>query len=105
MLSPHLPILAPSGEWVMLKAACTHADVKDWTMRDWVRRYGIGRQTSPQAPIFVHLPALQALLGGDLETLELIREGVRFDPRIRRIYEYLLIPVPKNCSRYSVAPA
>jgi hypothetical protein len=103
MMSSHAPILAPQNEWVALKTACDHADRKDRAMREWVRRFGIGRQSSKYGSIQVHLPALEAVMADDLEVLELIRAGDRSDPRVRRIYEYLLLPLPKRQVEPSVS--
>ena len=95
MLSSHPQIMAPQNEWIALKTACDHAGRKDRTMRTWVRLYAIGRQSCKHGPIEVHLPALEAVMCGDMKALDLIRAGDRSDPRVRRIYEYLLLPLPK----------
>ncbi len=89
-MSAHpLPVLMRPWDCIDVKKAADHARRDDKTIRRWVERYGIGRRAGPGSPIEVSAPALEMVLHGDDEALELLRRGVRSAPQVRRYLDFL----------------
>lgn len=86
------PILMRKDDIILMKRAEDHAGKTDKTIRNWCRQYGIGRQSCPGAPIEISAPALEMVLEGDMIALELLREGNRTHPRVKRYFDHLGIP-------------
>ena len=80
-----LPILMHRSDIITLKEAIYRTGKSDRTLRNWCKQFGIGRQTSPGAPLEISAPGLEMVLHGDFDALELLREGNRRD---RRAYHY-----------------
>lgn len=72
-----------------IKSAADYAGRDDRTIRRWAKRYGIGRQSGPGAPIEISLPALEMVLHGEWETLERLRAGDRSNPDVIRIFDHI----------------
>lgn len=83
------PILSLPGETCPLKIAAHRAGKNERTIRRWCKQYGIGMQPSPGAPIEVNTIALEMVMHGDTDALELLRDGQRSHPRVIR---YLKCP-------------
>ncbi|WP_051429700.1 hypothetical protein [Mesorhizobium loti] len=62
------------------------------TIRGWVKRYGIGRQATKGAPIEISRVALLMVLQGELETLEILRNGYRSHPDVLRFIREVGVP-------------
>ncbi|KQV39179.1 hypothetical protein ASE37_21780 [Rhizobium sp. Root268] len=82
-----------SGDVVSLQQAIAHAGKSDRTLRGWCHKYGIGRQTSPGAPLEISIIALEMVLHGDFDALEQLRAGQRTSLPVRRYFEHLGVPV------------
>jgi hypothetical protein len=99
MMSPHLPIVGPPHEWFALKGAIHYSGRTDRTLRTWVKIHGIGRQSGKNARIEISKVALEMVLFGDFDALELLRAGKRSHPRVRhyldRLMELGVLPTPK----------
>jgi hypothetical protein len=78
-----------SDEIINLKTAIHRTGRDDRTLRGWCKEFGIGRQAKPCAPIEISAPALEMVLHGDVAALELLREGKRDHPRVRRYFDHL----------------
>jgi hypothetical protein len=92
---PHclLPILMRSDEIINLKTAIHSTGRDGRTLRGWCKEFGIGRQAKPGAPIEISAPALEMIIHGDIVALELLREGNRSHPRVRRYFDHIgLVP-------------
>ena len=76
-----------------IDAAAHHARKSTDTIRRWCRRYSISRQSSPGAPLEISAPALEMVMHGDTEALELLRQGHRAHPSVRRYLDFLGLPV------------
>lgn len=72
-----------------IKSAADYAGRDDRTIRRWAKRYGIGRQSGPGAPIEISLPALDMVLHGEWEALEKLRAGDRSNPDVIRIFDHI----------------
>ncbi len=84
-----LPVLMRRSDIIPLRAAIAQSGKSDRTLRDWCKRYGIGRQMNPGSPLEISGPALEMVLHGDFEALELLRNGARLDPRVVRYFDHL----------------
>ena len=65
----------------------------DKTLRSLCRRYGIARRSLSSRRWEISGPALEMVMQGDLEALELLRAGNRDDARVRRYFDHLGLPV------------
>ncbi|MEC5322758.1 hypothetical protein [Aurantimonas sp. A3-2-R12] len=83
------PILMRPDECLNIKRAADHARKCDRTIRRWIKQHGIGRQSADGGPYDVSLPALEMVMHGDLDALELLRAGHRSLPEVRRYFEFL----------------
>ncbi|WP_313522257.1 hypothetical protein [Shinella sp.] len=83
------PILMRRDEIINLKTAMHNTGKTDKTLRDLCKEFGIARQTKPRAPLEISAPALEMVIHGDIAALELLREGKREHPRVRRVFEHL----------------
>lgn len=66
--------------------------VCDRTVRRYFKRYKLGAQSVGNAPIYVSYPGFYMVLHGDFEALELLRDGHRDHPRVRRYFDELGVP-------------
>jgi hypothetical protein len=80
------PVLILEDEEINIKAACHRTGKTDKTIRQWCRDYGIGG-AMPGSPLRISAPALLMVFHGDVAALELLREGKRNHPRVRRYYD------------------
>lgn len=83
------PILMNRADIITLKEAIYRTGKSDKTLRTWCRLFGISRQTHTGAPIEISAPALEMVMHGDMEALELLRGGNRHHPRVRRFFDHL----------------
>ncbi|TBH13958.1 hypothetical protein ELG68_23750 [Rhizobium leguminosarum] len=88
-----LPILMRPDDVVLMKRAVDLTGKDERTLRNWNKRYRIGRQSSKSAPIEFSAPALVMILHGDAFALEELREGNRSHPCVIRYFQFLGIPV------------
>lgn len=83
------PILQRPDETINLKTACHITGRTEKTIRGWCRQFGIGSQPCPGSPLEISAPALEMVRRGDIAALELLREGRRDHPRVRRYFDHL----------------
>lgn len=83
------PILMRPDDVVLMKRAVDITGKDERTLRNWNKRYRIARQSSKSAPVEFSAPALVMVLHGDVAALELLREGKRSHPRVRRYFDHL----------------
>lgn len=88
-MDTNLPILMRKCDIIGLKLAVHRSGKSGRTIRNWCRVHGIGRQSSPGAPLEVSAPALEMVLHGDMEALELLRGGNRDHLRVRHYFDHL----------------
>ena len=86
------PILMRKDEIINLKTAVHVTGRSEKTIRNWCKEFGLGVQPCPGAPLEISAPALEMVRHGDVAALELLREGKRSHPRVRRIFEHLGLP-------------
>lgn len=84
-----LPILMRPDDIVLMKRAVDLTGKDERTLRNWNKRYRIGRQSSKSAPIEFSAPALVMILHGDAFALEELRKGNRIHPSVIRYFEFL----------------
>lgn len=84
-----LPVLMRRSEVINMAEAVHRTGRSSKTITKYCRDHGISRQTSPGAPIEISAPALEMVIAGQLDVLELLREGNRSDPRVSRIFDLL----------------
>ncbi|MHC2457689.1 hypothetical protein ACVMIX_004330 [Rhizobium leguminosarum] len=87
------PILMRRGDIITLKEAVHRTGKSDRTLRSWCKLFGISRQANGGAPIEISAPALEMVMHGDMEALELLRSGNRHHPRVRRFFDHLGLSV------------
>ncbi|MBB3747444.1 hypothetical protein FHX10_007001 [Rhizobium sp. BK591] len=87
------PILMHRSDIITLKEAVHRTGKSDRTLRTWCKLFGISRQTNSGAPIEISAPALEMVMHGDVEALELLRSGNRHHPRVRRFFDHLGLSV------------
>jgi len=85
------PTIIKADEEINIKRACHLAGKTDKTIRGWCKQYGIGG-AMPGSSIRISAPALMMVHHGDVAALELLRQGNRNHPRVRRYFEDLGIP-------------
>ncbi|WP_455873139.1 hypothetical protein [Rhizobium yanglingense] len=81
-------------EIINLKTAVHRTGRDEKTLRNWCKEFGIGRQAKPGAPMDISAPALEMVIHGDVAALELLREGKRTHPRVKRCFDHLGVPAP-----------
>ena len=86
------PLLIPQDEIISLKRASADTGKSPDTIRAYNRDFGIARQTRPNAPLEISVVALQMVLHGDPEALELLRMGDRTHPRVLSYRRLLGLP-------------
>lgn len=86
------PVLMRRDEICDIKFAAHYCNRDPKTIRNWCREYGIGRQAGPSAPIEISRVALEMVLQGDWDALELLRNGDRSHPDVSRYFKWLLLP-------------
>lgn len=86
------PILMRPDEIINLKTAVHRTGRDEKTLRGWCKEFGIGRQAKPGAPLDISAPALEMVVHGDVAALELLREGKRTHPRVKRYFDHLGVP-------------
>lgn len=72
-----------------VKTAADHAGRDDKTIRRWCRRFGIGRQAGRGAPLEISRIALEMVMHGDREALELLRSGNRTHPDVVIYFDFV----------------
>ncbi len=92
-MTEHLVILMRRSETISLKDAVARYGMSDRRLRDLCSKHRISRQPSPGSPLTISGPALEMVMHGDLEALELLRDGNRAHPRVKRYFDHLGIPV------------
>lgn len=90
--SPLWPILMRPDDVIPMKRAVDLTGKDERTLRNWNKRYRVGRQSSKSAPIEFSAPALVMILHGDAFALEELRRGNRAHPSVVRYFEFLGIP-------------
>lgn len=88
-----LPILMERGDIIYMKQAEDRAGRDFKTIKIWIEKHGIGRHSCWAAPYEISAPALEMVMSGDLIALELLREGNRSHPRVKRYFDHLGIMV------------
>ena len=83
------PILMRRSDVISLKEAVYRTGKSDKTIRNWCKEFCIARQSSPSAPVEISAPALEMVIHGDIEALELLRRGERLHPRVKRFFDHL----------------
>lgn len=92
----HLPpVLMNWNEVVDIKTAMQHSDKSEATIRRLCKTYRIARQTFPNAPLEISLPALEMALGADTEALDLLRQGHRSHERVQSYLRHLGLPTER----------
>lgn len=86
------PILMRKDEIINLKTAVYETGRSEKTIRGWCKDFGIGVQPCAGAPLEISAPALEMVRHGDFVALELLRQGNRHHPRVKRIFEHIGIP-------------
>ncbi|MCQ1778247.1 hypothetical protein NOJ05_13650 [Neorhizobium galegae] len=86
------PILMKPDEIICLKEAAHRARRTEKTTSGMCKEFRIYRQTMPCAPLEISAPALEMVLHGDVEALELFRLGKRHHPRVKIYFEHLGLP-------------
>lgn len=86
------PILMKADDIIALKEAVFATGRSDKTIRHWCKKFGIGRQACAGGPLEISAPALEMVKHGDVAALELLREGKRTHPRVKRYFDHLGIP-------------
>lgn len=76
------PLLMPQDEVISLKRAVADTGKSPDTIRGYHRDFGIARQTRPNAPLEISAVALQMVLHGDTDALDLLRAGERSHARV-----------------------
>lgn len=82
-------VLMEPGDVIRIDMAAFRAKRNAKTIRRWVQIYGIGRQVGPSAPLEISLPALEMVLHGDFDALEMLRAGQRQHPDVIRYFEHV----------------
>ncbi|MEY9531164.1 hypothetical protein [Sinorhizobium fredii] len=83
------PVLMRPDDIINLKSAVHITGRTEKTIRGWCKQFGIGSQACPGAPLEISAPALEMVRRGDIAALELLREGRRDHPRVRRYFDFL----------------
>ncbi|TKV76740.1 hypothetical protein [Rhizobium sp. AU243] len=87
------PILMRKDEIINLKVAVHVTGRSEKTIRGWCKEFGIGAQPCAGSPLEISAPALEMVKHGDVRALELLRQGQRNHPRVKRVFDFLGIPV------------
>lgn len=85
-------VLMRRDEICNVKTAASEAGKTIKTIREWVKFYGIGRQTTPTSPIEISRIALLMVQQGDFDALELLRDGERSHPSVLRYIRAVGVP-------------
>ena len=88
-MSHPFPILMRRSEIIDMAEAVRRTGRSSKTITKYCRHHGIGRQVASGVPIEISAPALEMVVHGLWDALELLREGNRSDSRVRRIYDHL----------------
>jgi len=87
------PVLMYLHEVIAMPEAVKRTGRTDKTLRLLCQRYGIARRCVSSRRWEISAPALEMVMQGDLEALELLRAGDRHAPRVRRYFNHLGLPV------------
>jgi hypothetical protein len=77
-----LPVPMLPSEIVRIETAMYFAQVSDKTVREWAKKWGIGRQADRHAPLQISFPALLMKVDGETQTLDRFRAGDRSHPSV-----------------------
>lgn len=77
-----LPVPMLPSEIIRIETAMHFACVGDKTIREWAKKYGIGRQADRHAPLQISFPALLMKVDGEIRTLDRFRAGDRQHPSV-----------------------
>lgn len=83
------PILMRRSEIIDIAEAVRRTGRSSRTIRKYCHDLGIGRQSGSGVRIEISAPALEMVMHGQWEALELLRDGNRSDARVKRIYDHL----------------
>jgi len=86
------PVLMNAGEVIGMKRAEDMTGRNAKTITRWCKQFGIGIHSCSSAPWEISAPALMMVRHGDVAALELLREGKRLHPRVKRYFDHLGIP-------------
>lgn len=77
-----LPVPMLPSEVIRIETAMYIACVGDKTIREWAKKYGIGRQADRHAPLQISAPALLMKVDGEMGPLDRLRSGDRSHPSV-----------------------
>ena len=77
---------------INLAEAAYRLGVSPRTATEYVKEHKICRQIKKNSQIWISAPALECLKLSDNEALELLRSGVRDDPRLERYFTLAGVP-------------
>lgn len=86
------PVLMRPDDICDIKFAAHYSRRDSKTIRRWCKKHGIGRQSGPRAPIEISRVALEMVLQGDWEALELLRYGKRTHPDVILYFDHIGVP-------------
>lgn len=89
----HQVILSRPGETLRIEQAAHYATRNTKTIRRWCLLYGIGRQAGPNAPLEIHRVALDMVLHGDFDALDLLKRGQRHHEAVARYFDFAGLPI------------
>lgn len=87
------PVLSRPGETWSIDQAAHYAGRDRKTVTSWCRRHGIGRQAGERAPWEVNRIALEMVIHGDFDALELLRCGKRSHPDVAIYFDHVGLPI------------
>lgn len=92
-LSQLKPVLMLASDVITVQRAAFRARRTEKTIRIWCREYGIARQSGKWSPLEISAPALEMVMHGDFETLEILRNGNRTHESVVRYFQHLGLPI------------
>ncbi|MCO6050636.1 hypothetical protein NGM99_12670 [Mesorhizobium sp. RP14(2022)] len=91
-MSTRPPILSLPDEITNLDRAAHQIGRSKDTVRRWCHLYGIAHQPTPGSPLEINRLALEMARYGDVRAIELLREGRRDAPEVKRYAEHIGLP-------------
>lgn len=86
------PLLIPQDEVIPLKRAVSETGKSPDTIRGYHRDFNIARQTRSNAPLEISTVALQMVLHGEFDALDLLHRGERSHPKVLKYRRLLGLP-------------